>query len=491
MFHRRILILLCIVASKCSKDHKKQIDDLSTERDLRPHITQVSQPQILSRQFQDPWYEKITISLSDQICAKQIVKSVANRLGVKISFQENEELFINYEARDKPFIKVLLDICELSNSKVLIDGSSAKISKDSPYYKSYHIPYLANKRSSSNSTSISNDIKETSNNSKIDVTSQIDFFEELRKNLENFLYSTEKDTKVIINAQASVISLLGTQRQQKIVSKYLKRALQSAKRQVLVEIKIYEVNLFNEFEMGINWAQVKSLLTLPNISITGSSQSSAGTIFNLSIGGGKPLELLSLLSKFGKTQSLSNPCLILSNNQSGVFKAVNNRVFFKFKKDTIISAPQSKHQLQNGPASNVIISYEAQTIPIGVSVFLQLLQNDSGEITIVFKPTVTDIENEIEDPGYAIVGGKGKAPTIPEIKTRELDTVFTLKENEAVIIGGLIYQHLASKNLNPLWAALAGYVQKLSTKRELVFVVKATAIQNQLDDLELAFVNED
>src|SRR6185436_11640576 len=59
---------------------------------------------------------------------------------------------------------------------------------------------------------------------------------------------------VIVNAEASVIIVRATSRQHEKIQEFLDQVMANAKRQVLIEATITEVELNNQYQQGINWS---------------------------------------------------------------------------------------------------------------------------------------------------------------------------------------------------------------------------------------------
>ena len=59
----------------------------------------------------------------------------------------------------------------------------------------------------------------------------------------------------MVNPIAGVISVNATQAQQAQVQAYVDEVSANAKRQVLIEVTVVEVNLSDEYQAGVDWAQ--------------------------------------------------------------------------------------------------------------------------------------------------------------------------------------------------------------------------------------------
>ena len=120
------------------------------------------------------------------------------------------------------------------------------------------------------------------------------------------------------------------------MQRYLDVLQQSVERQVLIEAKIVEVNLKDQFKTGINWNALKGdfVLQMPlgEIAIPGHLNEllpPTRNVFTLGANAQKITGLLSLLNHFGIVRTLSNPRLTVMNNNPAVLKVGKNKVYFK------------------------------------------------------------------------------------------------------------------------------------------------------------------
>ena len=118
----------------------------------------------------------------------------------------------------------------------------------------------------------------------------------------------------------------------------------NARRQVLIEATVAEVQLNNQYQRGIDWQRLRSGATttgVPSFSQGASGmefgQSSAGTPAGINtnafVVGGAITSLnfnfaLKFLESFGDVRVLSSPKISVLNNQTAVLKVVDNLVYF-------------------------------------------------------------------------------------------------------------------------------------------------------------------
>ena len=143
-----------------------------------------------------------------------------------------------------------------------------------------------------------------------------------------------------INAQAGIVTVFANQRQHKAVSRYLRKVLESADRQVLIEAKILEVvgqrvphrhqlvdgawTFHGRRRGAAGWHQIISDFTRDITSSTISDPTISCVISNKR----NTLNLAAqLVNQFGTVRTLSDPRLTVVNNQVAMLRVASNQVF--------------------------------------------------------------------------------------------------------------------------------------------------------------------
>lgn len=246
-----------------------------------------------------------------------------------------------------------------------------------------------------------------------------------------------------VNRQAGIITIYATERQQKEVADYLEAVRRSVGAQVLIEAKIIEVNLNEQFRAGIDWAAISERDAADFGIVSNFSESvvtGARTVPTLLAGGSFTLGaagisgLLQLVDQFGTTRTLSSPRLTVLNNQNAILKVAENEVYFTIEVD---------RDIVDG---NVFLSYETEvhTVPVGVILNVQPSINlDTQEISMNLRPTISRIVRTVDNPGIAIAAaeaGREFQSPIPVVEVRELDSLVTVQSGDVLILGGLMQE---------------------------------------------------
>lgn len=238
---------------------------------------------------------------------------------------------------------------------------------------------------------------------------------------------------VIINAETGVVTVRATGRQHEKIQEFLDQVGASARRQVMIEATIVEVELSNGYQQGINWSRLRSngstLFSLTPAKTT--TTANQDTTFSLAYLKPNSIDLtLSLLEQFGNVKVLSSPRLSVLNNQAALLKVVENKVYFTVKADVVAGT------LTTGPTK--AITTTPQSVSVGLVMMVTPQISNSGSITLNVRPSITSISNYVTDPNPEIpvtIGNK-----IPEIKTREMESVMRVEDGEIAVLGGLMQE---------------------------------------------------
>jgi len=299
-----------------------------------------------------------------------------------------------------------------------------------------------------------------------------------------------------LNKQAGVITVLAPEKKQREIKRYLDSVQMAESAQVLIEAKVVEVDLSDEYSSGIKWDVVGKNLSGTFNSATNAvnpfvgTQAITGTLTPLHIFGTDTTldSAVSFTQQFGTTRTLSSPRINAMNNQQAVMTFAENAVFFQ------ISFQQTQTVSAAAPQTLSGISSSVQTVPIGVIMTLQPSINlDTQEITMNIRPTISSLLGTVPDPAVPIAIAqlpsasqtllKGTQNLIPQIQVRELDSILKIKSGDVMVIGGLMSEkHIDVDNGVPGLMKLP-YIGNLfrSTShnvqnQETVIFIKATII---------------
>jgi len=323
-----------------------------------------------------------------------------------------------------------------------------------------------------------------------------------------------------LNRQAGLLSVYGTEKQQRLIQAYLAKVLSKVGTQVLIEAKVVEIALNDQYNTGVDWQALRQNLkgtgfgfstltpgvsattSLPNLPTPGKLGSPFGN-FGLNAGfttfGGDLAGMINLVKSYGDVRTLSSPRLTVMNNQPATLKVAQNHVYFKMQA-TVTSVPATA----GSPASQTATyNSQLQTLPIGlVMTVLPSIDGEHGLVTLGLRPSVTAWPGTtVSDPAVAlsiasacsgsITGACSPAniatavasASVPVVDVREMESVVTVPSGAVVVLGGLM-QEIVSKNDSGVPGAadvpVVGNLFKSTSDQtqltELVVFLKATVV---------------
>jgi MSHA biogenesis protein MshL len=290
---------------------------------------------------------------------------------------------------------------------------------------------------------------------------------------------------VIVNAETGNISVRATQSQHAKVREFIDRVLSSARRQVLLEATIVEVDLSSQYQQGINWSilQTGGANAGSGISINqGNAVSSLAEFtfkqFRLWNGDTDLSAMLRLLESFGTLRVLSSPKISVLNNQSSILKVVDNKVFF-----TVTTTPGTA-ATSTTPATPTTYSTTATTVPIGFLMAVVPQISEGNEITLNLRPTITRVTGYVNDPNPDLAKA-GVLNRVPEVQTREMESMMRVQSGDIAILGGLMQDsrdktsdEIPGLNSLPSIGNLFKYRNETSKKSELVIFLRPTVLND-------------
>ena len=313
---------------------------------------------------------------------------------------------------------------------------------------------------------------------------------------------------VIANRETGVVSVYATERQHERVQEFLDRVQSSAKRQVLIEATVVEVELSSNYQQGINWQRLQgsgntgTSLTVQPIGPTalpGGVVPGPGAVINpvtssvvnpgsltsgmLQIGYVNPTSrlgniaaALTLLESFGKVRVLSSPKISVLNNQTAILKVVNNLVYFSIGATITPATPTSA-------AVNTYTS-TANTVAVGFVMSVTPQIDDLDAVSINVRPTISRLLRYVNDPNPELARAGIRNP-VPEVQTREMESILKVPNQQIAVMGGLMQDSVNDNedgvpgvNRIPGIGELFRYRNEQSRKSELVIFLRPVVLKD-------------
>lgn len=480
---------------------------------------------------------------------QDLLFALARDAKVNIDIHPSVEGNVTLNAIDQTLTQLLTRLSKQVDMRYELDGQNLLVTRDTPFLRTYRIDYVNLSRETESKNAISSQITggaaaggtSSLNNSTSTVSSKSlnKFWETLIANVRDILRETDRvlpggtggasaaaapatppaaagapaaaaagaagapaagaalqaggtfreAASVIANAESGVLSIRATSRQHEKVQEFLDQVMTNARRQVLIEATVAEVQLNNQYQQGIDWQRLRTGATVTGTAgfRTGNSgiefgQSSANTPAAVNTtafvlgAANRTLNFsaaLKFLESFGNVRVLSSPKLSVLNNQSAVLKVVDNLVYFTVQATTTASA--------NAPAVTTF-NTTPYTVPVGLVMSVVPQISDTQTVSLNVRPSISRLIRYVNDPNPSL---GAIANQIPEIQTREMESVLRVQNGEIAVLGGLIEDRVSNtedgvpgvRNL-PGLGALLSQRRDENRKTELVIFLRPTVIRD-------------
>lgn len=340
--------------------------------------------------------------------------------------------------------------------------------------------------------------------SRVSMVTDSDFWGDLNRALASIVGNAD-GRSVVINPSSGVVLIRALPNELRSVEKYLKATQLIAERQVMLEAKIIDVTLSEDFQSGVNWGAFKSgpnsrsgigvaqpgatigvggtaqtigQATSPTLSVTpgllgsiAASTLSKGFI-GLAFQTSNFAALLNFLETQGSVSVLSSPRIATLNNQKAVLKVGTDELF-------VTNITSSTTTTTTGSVSSPSVTLQPYFSGISLDVTPQI--DEDGNIILHVHPAVSTVaeKEKVIDLGAL---GIYRLP-LAASSINETDSIVRVQDGNIVAIGGLMRQEQSSdrSQLPGASGAAANLLGQRSAglrKRELVILIKPTMIDN-------------
>jgi MSHA biogenesis protein MshL len=501
----------------------------------------------------------------NKVPVHDLLFALARDARINVDIDPDVSGLVTLNAIDQTLPQMLTRIARQVDMRYEIHGQDVVVMRDTPYLHLYKIDYVNMTRNATMRVSVSSQLAgatsggagggpagssgaATNSSSALELTSNNKFWDALVANVKDILRETDKvipstapgeltqaaavpaaatgaqqapaaqparasgtqpvtyreAASVIANPETGILSIRATSRQHAKIQEFLDHVMSSAKRQVLIEATIAEVQLNNDYQRGIDWSRA----------LTGSagftfSQSSAGTPANITTNaftvGYSALNMnftsaLKLLDSFGQVRVLSSPTISVLNNQAAVMRVTNDLVYFTLQPGTT--------SVSNAGSGTVVAPPTFTTTPnvspVGLIMSVVPQISDSDTVLVDVRPTIRRQVDSVADPNPALANpcgtgggtGAGCAPIqslIPVIQTREMESLLRMQSGQIAVLGGLMEDTRQSTqdtvpgvNKVPILGDLLEQRQDKNQKTELVIFLRVTVIRDASIDGDYA-----
>ena len=434
-----------------------------------------------------PKAETYSVVVHD-VDVRELLFALARDASLNVDIHPGLSGRVTLNAIDQTLPQLLERISHQVDMRFEQDGPNLVVKPDTPYLHAYKIDYVNISRSASGTVSTNTQIATngggaTSGDSggggnisstRIENASTNAFWASIEANIKDLLKETDKvvpaaatdadggqtrfreAASVIVNRETGVVNVRATARQQAKVREFIDKVVAAARRQVMIEATIVEVALNDSYQQGIDWSRLGSKtwgISGPSLGTNVGSSLSPFSITYLS----SNLDIdVRLLESFGTVKVLSSPRLAVLNNQTAMLKVVDEFVYFNVKAETVSTANVD---------SRTTFTTTPQSVSVGMVMSITPQVADTGEVTLNVRPTISSISDLKEDPNPDLAAA-GIENLVPQIRTREIESVLRLRSGQIAVLGGLMEDRIDYKTGRIPGVGAVPLVGELFTERD-------------------------
>jgi MSHA biogenesis protein MshL len=485
----------------------------------------------------------------NNVRAQELLFALARDARLNVDIHSDITGTVTLNAIDQTLPQLLTRIARQVDMRYEIDGQNLIVMRDTPFLRVYRIDYVNIARDARSVAAVATQVTgglvgsgggPNNSTATVNSVSANKFWDTLVANVKEILQETDKvlpaaaaatpaapsttapaqpgatpttpaapapipgatfreAASVIANPETGLLNIRATSRQHEKVQEFLDQVMANAKRQVLIEATVVEVQLNNQYQRGIDWQRVRSdasAIGVPGFA-TGrsglefgqaSGNTPAGINTNAFVFGGAVGSLnfnfaFRLLESFGDVRVLSSPKISVLNNQTAVLKVVDNLVYFT------IQAQQSQ-----GVQGQTLATFTStlNSVPVGFILSLVPQISDADTVVLNLRPTISRKIGDVSDPNPELARA-GVTSLIPVIQTREMESVLRLQSGQVGVLGGLMQDASSSiedsipgvRDLPGIGAALSQR-RDSNQKTELVIFLRPLVIRDPSTDGDYA-----
>jgi MSHA biogenesis protein MshL len=334
----------------------------------------------------------------------------------------------------------------------------------------------SNNNNNSNNGSGGQNNQNGSSGINIYTENESDFWTELKETLTLFV-GNKDGRSVIVSPLAGLVTVSGLPAEINAVKKFINDTESHLHRQVIIEAKIMEVTLNDDYQQGVRWDEVMGSLGDTNFTFETSGQV-AGNPISSTIGGATSLSfsgpdfggVINLLQTQGNVQVLSSPRITATNNQKAVIKVGEDEYFV-----TEVSSTTT-----TGTATTTTPEVTLTPFFSGIALDVTPQIDEDGTVILHVHPSVT---LTAEQNKKISIGDDTLILPLAQSSVRESDTIIRAKSGEIVVIGGLIETFTIDNESKtpllgdiPFLGELFKSKSETSQKRELIILLKPVVI---------------
>lgn len=337
---------------------------------------------------------------------------------------------------------------------------------------------------------------ENSDENIISSRDSFDFWDKIAEEITNILKSTSNVVvqdkqayipfKPIINKETGLITVSGSIEQLNAVENYINRLKDRLYKQVLIDVSIIAVALNSENKSGIDWSKFELGFNSENgggnnygtftstdykkpFDFTSTFQLQNTVSFSIN-------GLINFLDTQGKSKVISNPKILAMNNQQALI-TIGDNINYRIQKESSST---------DNNTNNINITYEIESVFIGILLNITPEISNNGEITLRINPSISNFKYSSDELKQDVI-----RVLPPDTVEKKLSTVIRTKNKNTVILGGLTTTNINRSESGvpilrsiPLLGKLFSHEKDVKITEELIFVITPTIIDLEHSDEE-------
>lgn len=226
------------------------------------------------------------------------------------------------------------------------------------------------------------------------------------------------DTSVVVDANQNLVFVRGPQRDIDLVGSFLESA-DRLKKQVLIEVRIVEIVLDEQFEMGV--AHRLGNVDIGDLGVAINQQLAGGGDISMVLdwNQGDLVTTLEALNQLTGVELVSSPRILAVTNTRASINVIRQIPF--------INVTSTQSGTTQGTGTQVVqeVQFEEAGITMGVTPSIQ----EGGVLRIQIEQTLSEVVDVFN--------------SIPVIDRREMNQEFLVADRETIVLGGLMQTRTA------------------------------------------------
>lgn len=329
--------------------------------------------------------------------------------------------------------------------------------------KTFSLDYIRVSRTGSSGSTISSGGGGGSGGSSGSISSSNDgqFWNEMESQLRTMLSPRGRISVNRLTGTAQVTDVVPRVRE---IESFINTVRSGMHRQIDLEVRIAEVTMRDDQALGLDWSKlpinrfggyIKSATTITEAA--GSMQPPPSSLAASYVTNNFSA-MITALKQQGDVRVVSQPRIRIINNQTAFVKVGTDQTYFTRTTNRLI---------QTGGSVVDSINEQANTVTIGMVMTVTPQISSDGYAMLDIAPTMTRLAGMVTSPG-----GTSSAPIL-EIK--QANTMVRVKDNEVVVLGGLIQEETSDSSRSvPVLGEIPGVgkafgsTYKATSRKELV-----------------------